>query len=352
MDGFELDDKGYVMGVLSFLLIIPSIILLIVVVDMINFDESSNIMIKSDTSFHIFGDVERNIPLITMQVLKESAEEVVKTGNSIPNSRIVLKNIVESRMNNLNANYKNNTGVTAKCIIKSLDSASDPFELEINSSISVTKDNISYKRDISQKISILGLNPTKSFSGQFKSHYDIPDPLPFITCKNYGGVTVSGGRINYGSSLSNYLKKTGLKESNSYDNASSPLYIKKCPYDPYTSHGNSKFSTLKNCIENGYYHESSDGACFLCRLEGRSVCSHYGFETFITPSGNHNQTLLRAPCSIDHVIFNDKTYHGIYPGEAVEYYSKENETFIIFLDNGHKTKYGLKSFENSNVFVN
>ena len=81
---------------------------------MINLDESSNIMTKSDTSFHISGDVERNIPIITIQVLKESAEEVVKTGYSIPNSRIVLKNIIESRMNNLHANYEDNTGVTVK----------------------------------------------------------------------------------------------------------------------------------------------------------------------------------------------------------------------------------------------
>lgn len=157
----NLDDKGYIMSVLSFLLIIPSILLLIVVVDMVNLDESSNIMLKSDTSFHISGDVERNIPIISMQVLKESAEEVVATGDSIPNSRMVIKNMVESKMNNLNANYQNNTGVSVKCTIKSVDSAPDPFEVEINSSISITKDNISYNRDISQNISILGLYPPK-----------------------------------------------------------------------------------------------------------------------------------------------------------------------------------------------
>ena len=129
-----------------------------------------------------------------------------------------------------------------------------------------------------------------------------------------------------------------------YENSSSPLYIKKCPFDPYLSHGNSnKLQTLKNCIENGYYHESNDGACFLCRLEGKSTCSHYGLETFIVPASN-NKSVSTAPCSIDHVIFNEDI-NGTYNGEVVEYYSSFNNYFRIFLDNGHRTKYGISNFE-------
>ncbi len=346
------DAKGYVMGLLSFLLIIPSILLLIAVVDMVSLDQSSNIMIKSDASFNILGDVERNIPIFTMQVFKQSAEEVVKTGDPIPNSRMVIRDRIESKIKNLTADYGNNTGVNVKCIIKSVDSSLNPFEVEINSSISVSKDNISYNKDICQNVSILGLNQPKGYPGQNDRYYRIPDPLPFIKCKKHGDIIVTEGRINYGSSLSNYLKKTGLKEASAYENASSPFYIKKCPYEPYTAHGNSKFSTLKNCIENGFYHESSDGACFLCRLEGRSVCSHYGFETFIRPAGCCNKTIEHAPCSVDHVIFNDKTYYGIYRGEAFQYYSNETDNFILFLDNGHRTKYGLQAIGNSNILVN
>ena len=37
--------------------------------------------------------------------------------------------------------------------------------------------------------------------------------------------------------------------------------------------------------------------------------------------------------------------NGIYNGEAVEYYSTFNLYFIIFLDNGHKTKYGISNIE-------
>ena len=98
--------------------------------------------------------------------------------------------------------------------------------------------------------------------------------------------------------------------------------------------------TLKNCIDNGYYHESNDGACLLCRLEGYATCNHYGFETFIVPSSTHNQQIFRAPSSIDHVIFG-KDNNDRYPGEAVEYNSDDNVFDILYLDNGHRAKYGF-----------
>ncbi len=340
----EMDNKGFVMSGLAFLLIIPSIILLIVLVNMINLDDSSNIMMTTDTAFHISEDVERNIPILTRQTLKETTENVVQTGNPVSNSRGVIKNRIQTKINDLISEYQNNTGMNIQCNILSVDSSSDPFEVEINSTISVRKDNISYNRNIIQKVPIIGLKPTKMFSEETHEYNEIPDPLPFIKCKNYGGLKVNMGRITYGSTLSNYLSKKGVKNCTLYENSSSGLYIKKCPFNPYISHGNSnKLQTLKNCIENGYYHESNDGACFLCRLEGKAICSHYGLETFIIPAET-NKSVLTAPCSIDHVLFNDDM-NGIYNGEAVEYYSTFNLYFRIFLDNGHRTKYGISNIE-------
>ena len=92
------------------------------------------------------------------------------------------------------------------------------------------------------------------------------------------------------------------------------LIIKKCPYDPYIHHGNSL--TLKNCIDNGYYHESVGGSCYLCRLEGKGKCPHYGFEVFIKPRENNiNQSIS----SSDYVIFFEQ-----YTGR---YYSEFNSLF-------------------------
>ena len=113
----QMDNKGFVMSGLAFLLIIPSIILLIVLVNMINLDDSSNIMMTTDTAFHISGDVERNIPILTRQTIKETTENVVQTGNPISNSRGVIKNRIQTEINDLISEYQNNTGINIQCNI-------------------------------------------------------------------------------------------------------------------------------------------------------------------------------------------------------------------------------------------
>lgn len=94
---------------------------------------------------------------------------------------------------------------------------------------------------------------------------------------------------------------------------------------------------MKTCRDSGYYHESADGACYLCRLEGKSGCGHYGFETFINPQPM-NLTNLSSACGSDHVIFGEDTYPGI---ECI-YYSQNGLNEFLFLDpNGHRVKYGM-----------
>jgi hypothetical protein len=83
-----MESKGYVIGALSFLMILPSILLLMVLIDMLNLDNTSNTMLKSDTAYYITGDVERNIPAITRQSLNEIIDNTIKTGDPLPNSRI------------------------------------------------------------------------------------------------------------------------------------------------------------------------------------------------------------------------------------------------------------------------
>ena len=78
---------------------------------------------------------------------------------------------------------------------------------------------MTHNESISQNVSIIDPN------------YPIPDPLPFIKCKKYGEITNTSTKILYGSSLANLLKAENLTNADVYENASSPLFIKKCPYD-------------------------------------------------------------------------------------------------------------------------
>ena len=71
--------------------------------------------------------------------------------------------------------------------------------------------------------------------------------------------------------------------------------------------------------------------CLLCRLENKTSCNHYGFETFVLPT----KLVDEAPASIDHVLLNDM--NNQYPGSLI---TIGNNT-LLYLDNGHKAKYGL-----------
>ena len=128
------------------------------------------------------------------------------------------------------------------------------------------------------------------------------------------------------------MKFCVTKSPESYIEATAPLYIKKCPYDPYIHHGDP--GVLKDCLDKGYFHESADGSCYLCRLEGKGKCPHYGMEVFIqTHTPLKNESLS---CS-DHVVFSDH-----YNGEKIN----PDDWNSLILDSSHKKKYGLGSEEN------
>ncbi|MGB9977812.1 hypothetical protein [Methanobacterium sp.] len=322
-----MDQKGYIMSGLTILLIIPAFLLIAVFIDMVHTgSETQSLVIQSDITFYTAKDIESNIPVITEKILQEITNNVVKTGFPLTDSRNVIKSNLQEELNRLSEKYQNNESINVTCKIWSVNPTQDPFKIEINSTVYVQKGNVAHNEHISQNISIID------------SNYPIHDPLPFIKCKKYGEMTNTSIKILYGSSLANLLKSKNLTNADAYENATSPLFIKKCPYDPYIGHGKfSSFIVLKNCMDNGYFHESSDGSCFLCRLEGRVTCSHYGFETFIVPSNSSNSVLTSAPCSIEHVLFDDSTY----PGKEIIYYLNSSK---LFLDNGHRQKYGLPTY--------
>ena len=143
------------------------------------------------------------------------------------------------------------------------------------------------------------------------------------------GVFVEGNKLNYKNALTRYMKIRNLDSPFSYAFATTPLYIKKCPYDPYIHHGDNNMTILKECLKQGYFHESADGSCYLCRLEGKGKCPHYGFKVFIqthTPLGNESLS-----CS-DHVVFHDH-----YTGQKID----KTDINSLILDSSHRKKYGL-----------
>jgi hypothetical protein len=329
-----MDNKGYVMGLFSFILILPVFLMIMIAVNMVaGGADIQQTRLNSHEVFSVADDLETNIPLIGREVLRDKSEEVIRTGNPLSDSRKEIKDEFQDRMNKWCLKYASG-GIRAECKILTVDNSPDPFKVEVKSSINVEKGTLKHQVNLSQNISIIN------------ESYPIPDPLPFVKCKGYGGATIRGNRIYYDSSLVNYLKSRGINNSKAYENATSSLYIKKCPYNPYTLHGNGgSLVNLKNCIDNGFYHESSDGACFLCRLEGKSVCPHYGMETFIVPAPSvtlpsSNNSSAHAVSALDHVIFDD-TDPGTYFGHIMVYFNNDTHYFYLYLDDSHREKYGL-----------
>ena len=153
------------------------------------------------------------------------------------------------------------------------------------------------------------------------------DPLPIAKLTIASGILTYDDTYHYKTALSAYILLHNLDSPESYIEATAPLTIKKCPYDPYVHHGDP--GVLDDCLKKGYFHESADGSCYLCRLEGKGKCSHYGVEVFIqthTPFNNES-----VSCS-DHVVFSDH-----YNGQKID----PNDWDSLILDSSHRKKYGL-----------
>lgn len=291
------------MGGLSLLLMVPTVILALMILSIDDSSvERSADRALSESMTGALWDIRDSIPVITGEVLNETAHEAINgTLPSDLDSRALVRERVDERIDRLCTVHSN---MNVSCSVNSVEGASDdPFFIEVNSTVDIRSGEIHHTENLSVRVSVEGL----------------PDPLPF---RVLGRLQHNETSIEYGGSLRDYLS-SGNREA--YEGASGPFIIKRCPYEPYISHGSSV--ALYACLINGYYHESHDGSCYLCRLEGKTSCPHLGLETFIIPSGNSEE----APVSVDHVLFT-----APYNGEP-----HNASGLILYLDRAHGEKYGV-----------
>lgn len=318
MKTFHKDVNGNIFSGISSVLILSFIIIFIILLNLNNYllNENNDIL-AGDNIKYIVDDYSRNIESLAYSSLEEISENTINLRNPLENSPKEIKKVLNEKLDNQNREYYDKFNVKISSEVISIENTDKPENLLIKTSLNIEKEDKKFNDIIESKVSILNLK----------------DPLPILLCGNHPSFSYNESKINYGESLSNYLKSRNLDNFESYINASSPIILKKCPYDPYVHHGDNHI--LHDCINKGYYHESADGSCYLCRLEGRPLCPHYGFETFIVPKTNINNNLTSISSS-DHVVFSDN-----YPGNQYSYYNDSNINKIIFIDSSHKRKYGL-----------
>ena len=316
------DEKGNFSIIITSLILIGFLILSIIILNSAISQENENNEIVSSNSYqYVLDDYIRNLPLIEHEALEELSEEVIKNKRPCLDSKRDLKEIIDGKLNEKNQEYYDNYHIQINSSLIAIENTSNPFSYKFKTHIFSVKGDYSFERIVSSDVDCIGLK----------------DPVPILYLKDYHGLSYNESSYNYGNSLSEFLRANGVENHSFYIDANSPLIIRKCPFDPYKHHGDDNGRIMKNCRDNGYYHESRDGACYLCRLEGKSGCEHYGFETFINPQKT-NETDRVSACGSDHVIFSD----DIYPGVEVIYNSENELNEILYLDpHGHKVKYGM-----------
>lgn len=321
---FKKHEFGNIFTGLSILISISIFIMLIILLNVtmelnsINTDSISNKQFK-----YTIEDYKNNIPYLTYSSLEELSNNITSTCVPYENSENEIKKRVNEKLEDENKKYKASNNLIMTSDVLSVKNGEDPFHIEIKILLQASKDDLNFNEIITKEVSLKNLK----------------DPLPHIICGNHPTFSNDSKKIYYKESLRDYLAINGLVNPSSYENGSSHYLIKKCPLDPYTQHGEN--FNMKNCIENGYYHESADGSCYLCRLEGKGLCYHYGLETFIIPHSISTNDEYQSVCSSDHVIFSQYSY----PGNLIIFYNYNSSSTtiseILFLDNGHKSKYGF-----------
>lgn len=311
------NQKGYVINATTLLLLIPLSIIGATIISQNNsITETTVQTMHSKAINYISKDIKQNIAPEIKETINQTANQVITRKTPLQNATNYLTEELNNKLNQKYGNNYNNITIT------NIEPNQNPFQIKVQYTLKIEKEGITQEEKNIEYIDIEKL----------------PDPIPHLETKRYGKLNHDFHKIYYENHLNRYLQEKNVENAEVYENATGPYYITKCPYSPYKQHKNKNI--LKNCLENQYYHESSDGACYLCRLEGKSSCPHYGLEVFIQTSPNElNNTTIYGPSSSDHVIFSPNPYLG----ENKTYRKYLNTSYYIILDNAHSQKYGIEN---------
>ncbi len=307
----KIDSKGNIIAGTTAILIITLLLICIFVVTSINYIQNENMDSQSNDNFkYIVDDYTQNLEISEREAI-DGATQKVFNGLPVINSENQIKKNLNKLLDERNEEYEKRYNVKIDSETLSVENTDSPWKLLFKVKLNIEKDDEKFSKIVEKNASVEGLR----------------DPLPIAKLTVLSGILTYDNQIHYKTALSAYMVLHNFDSPESYIEATAPLYIKKCPYDPYIHHGD--YGVMDDCLKNGYFHESADGSCYLCRLEGKGKCPHYGFEVFIqTHTPLKNESLS---CS-DHVVFADH-----YNGEKID----PDDWNSLILDSSHRKKYGL-----------
>ena len=307
----KIDSKGNLILGTTVILITILLLIAVFVFTAINYIENENIdSLENDNFKYIVDDYSNNLEVLGRDSIADACDKVYHTFKLF-NSEDQIKKNLNKKLEKKNEKLKEKYDADIDSEVLSVLPTDSPWKVLIKVKLNVKKKNNRFHKIIEKNISVEGLR----------------DPLPLAKLGVASGIFYQGDKLNYKNALTRYLKLRNLDSPFSYAFATTPLYIKKCPYDPYIHHGDP--GVLKDCLKQGYFHESADGSCYLCRLEGKGKCPHYGFEVFIQ---THTPLMNDSISCSDHVVFHDH-----YSGQKID----KMDINSLILDSSHQKKYGL-----------
>lgn len=307
----KIDSKGNLILGTTVILITILLLIAIFVFTAINYIQNENIdSLENDNFKYIVDDYSNNLEVLGRDSIADACDKVYHTYRLLDSEDQIKKNL-NKKLDKKNEEFKEKYDVDINSEALSVLPTDSPWKVLLKVKLNVKKNNDRFNRIIEKNVSIEGLR----------------DPLPLAKLGVASGVFIQGDKLNYKNALTRYLKLRNLDSPFSYAFATTPLHIKKCPYDPYIHHGDP--GVLKDCLKQGYFHESADGSCYLCRLEGKGKCPHYGMEVFIQP---HTPLINDSISCSDHVVFHDH-----YTGHKID----KLDINSLILDSSHQKKYGL-----------
>lgn len=307
----KIDSKGNLILGTTVILITILLLIAVFVFTTINYIENENIdSLENDNFKYIVDDYTNNIEVLGRDSIADACDKVFHTFRLF-NSEDQIKKNLNKKLEKKNEELKEKYDADIHSETLSVSPTDSPWKVLFKVKLNIKKNNDRFYRIIEKNVSIEGLR----------------DPLPIAKLGVASGIFIQGDKLNYKNALTRYLKIRNLDSPFSYAFATTPLYMKKCPYDPYIHHGDP--GVLKDCLKQGYFHESADGSCYLCRLEGKGKCPHYGMEVFIQ---THTPLMNDSISCSDHVVFHDH-----YTGQKID----KLDINSLILDSSHQKKYGL-----------
>ena len=307
----KIDSKGNLILGTTVILIVTLLLICIFVFTTINYIENQNIdSYENDNFKYVVDDYSNNLEILGRDSIADACDKVYKTYKLFDSEDQIKKNL-NKKLDKKNKEFEEKYDMKISSNTLSVEPTDSPWKVLFKVKLDITKNSNKYSRVIEKNVSIEGLR----------------DPLPIAKLSVASGIYIEGDKLNYFNALTRYLKLRNLDSPFSYAFATTPLTIKKCPYDPYVHHGDP--GVLKDCLKKGYFHESRDGSCYLCRLEGKGTCPHYGLEVFIQ---THTPLMNDSISCSDHVVFHDH-----YTGQKID----KTDINSLILDSSHRKKYGL-----------